>query len=232
MAAAGASHAVVIGGSTELLSPTKEVTSKDINLLESLGEESRRRQMVVAGVGRCTTVEVAHSFLRVISVLSLTDRKNNSSSFLPDNLREMLPQCVCNFLISVALVDSVQSKTTLCRPCLVLISKSPSFGKAVLNCLNSLLHPGPQLATSAAGKRMCASVQTILDICKQETLVSTLSTCEETLRAILHTLKAGCSRSLTRIGVWCLAIQAACRLAAPQKLPVGFKEKLMPTAVA
>jgi len=214
-AQAGASHAVVIGGSTELLSPTKEVTSKDINLLESLGEESRRRQMVVAGVvcaclvqvgnkklvlqllgptihqelGRCTTVEVAHSFLRVISVLSLTDRKNNSSSFLPDNLREMLPQCVCNFLISVALVDSVQSKTTLCRPCLVLISKSPSFGKAVLNCLNSLLHPGPQLATSAAVKRMCASVQTILDICKQETLVSTLSTCEETLRAILHTLK-------------------------------------------
>jgi hypothetical protein len=49
--------------------------------------------------------------------------------------------------------------------------------------------PGPQLATSAAVKRMCASVQTILDICKQETLVSTLSTCEETLRAILHTLK-------------------------------------------
>jgi hypothetical protein len=86
-------------------------------------------------------------------------------------------------------VDSVQSKTTLCRPCLVLISKSPSFGKAVLNCLNSLLHPGPQLATSAAVKRMCASVQTILDICKQETLVSTLTTCEETLRAILHTLK-------------------------------------------
>jgi hypothetical protein len=49
--------------------------------------------------------------------------------------------------------------------------------------------PGPQLATSAAVKRMCASVQTILDICKQETLVSTLSTCEETLRAILHNLK-------------------------------------------
>jgi hypothetical protein len=49
--------------------------------------------------------------------------------------------------------------------------------------------PVPQLATSAAVKRMCASVQTILDICKQETLVSTLSTCEETLRAILHTLK-------------------------------------------
>jgi hypothetical protein len=45
-------------------------------------------------------------------------------------------------------------------------------------------------------------------------------------------VQAGCSRSLARIGVWCLAIQAACRLAAPQKLPVGFKEKLMPTAVA
>jgi len=45
-------------------------------------------------------------------------------------------------------------------------------------------------------------------------------------------VQAGCSRSLTRIGVWCLAIQTACRLAAPLKLPVGFKEKLMPTAVA
>jgi len=66
--------------------------------------------------GRCTTVEVAHSFLRVISVLSLTDRKNNSSSFLPDNLREMLPQCVCNFLISVALVSSTKNSSCLITP--------------------------------------------------------------------------------------------------------------------
>jgi hypothetical protein len=45
-------------------------------------------------------------------------------------------------------------------------------------------------------------------------------------------VQTGCSRSFARIGVWCLAIQAACWLAAPLKLPVGFKEKLMPTAVA
>ncbi len=66
--------------------------------------------------GRCTTVEVAHSFLRVISVLSLTDRKNNDSSFLPDNLREMLPQCVCNFLLSVALVSSTKNLSCLITP--------------------------------------------------------------------------------------------------------------------
>jgi hypothetical protein len=45
-------------------------------------------------------------------------------------------------------------------------------------------------------------------------------------------VQAGCSRTLARIGVWCLPIQATCRLATPLKLPVGFKEKLMPTAVA
>ncbi len=79
MAAAGASHAVVIGGS-ELLSPTKEVTSKDINLLESLGEESRRRQMVVAGVVCACLVQVGNKKL-VLQLLGPTIHQELVSFF-------------------------------------------------------------------------------------------------------------------------------------------------------
>ncbi|BBN01905.1 pre-rRNA-processing protein IPI1 [Marchantia polymorpha subsp. ruderalis] len=142
-----------------------------------------------------TRLDVVQGLFRVVAVLSHKDQ-DSDGVFLPEPLKDLFPKTAADFLISVALMHDINGGSgnlLLCssakRPCMMLMTKSPKFTRAVLKFLHEVLLKEVNSPSLKIQKERVAAAQVILEMLKTEKLDRCLSSAKDLFKAVLKTLE-------------------------------------------